>query len=594
MTIADIAASSQQDARLSADTFPPVEVHPLGSKAKVLLCSVFGPYARDDQYGSRSINPMELWHNQVTRLQGPFSLRMFHRSWGLMLIQANIQAPCACLDFPSMERFIEEIRDNHYDVIGISSILPNIIKVRKMCELIREHAPQAKIVIGGHITGLDDLGDRLDADHIVRGDGVRWFRRFLGEDDSAPIRHPQIWSGINTRSMGLNVPFDPRGTAAALIPSVGCPIGCNFCSTSAMFGGKGRHVNFYAQAEELFAVMCELEREMKVCSFFVMDENFLLNRKRAIKLLELMRRHEKPWAMYVFSSANAIRMYTMEELVGLGVSWLWLGLEGKDSQYGKLNNTDTRELVAELRHNGIRVLGSSIVGMENHTPENLGEAIDYAVSHDTDFHQFMLYTPVAGTPLYAEHRDNGTLLSEQEAPFEDTHGQYRFNFRHPHIPAGQETAFLLKAFSEDFRVNGPSVLRQVRTVLHGWRKYHNHPERRIRERFAWETEGVSTIFAGAVWAARRWFKGNLPLVKKLDDLLADLYHEFGLKARLSAPLIGRYILWTIGREDRRLKAGWTYEPPTFYDRNCDDAGFAPKASMLKAVSGIAKELQAAR
>ena len=35
------------------------EVHPLGSDAKVLLTSIFGPYARDDEYGSRAINPME-------------------------------------------------------------------------------------------------------------------------------------------------------------------------------------------------------------------------------------------------------------------------------------------------------------------------------------------------------------------------------------------------------------------------------------------------------------------------------------------------------------------------------------------------------
>src|ERR1035438_3327202 len=40
------------------------------------------------------LNPMELYHNQVTRAQGSFSLRMFHRSWGIMMIQENISAPC--------------------------------------------------------------------------------------------------------------------------------------------------------------------------------------------------------------------------------------------------------------------------------------------------------------------------------------------------------------------------------------------------------------------------------------------------------------------------------------------------------------------
>src|SRR5271157_5332597 len=94
-----------------------IQTHPKGSKARILLCSVFGPYAQDDAFGSRAINPMELYHNQVTRVQGPFSLRMFHRSWGLMLIQANVAAPCTLLDFPTRDRFIQELAENPYDVI---------------------------------------------------------------------------------------------------------------------------------------------------------------------------------------------------------------------------------------------------------------------------------------------------------------------------------------------------------------------------------------------------------------------------------------------------------------------------------------------
>jgi hypothetical protein len=76
---------------------------------RVLLSSVFGPFSVDDEFGSRAINPMELYQNQVTRAQGPFSLRMHHRSWGIMLIQHNITAPTTLLDFPTRERFVEEL-----------------------------------------------------------------------------------------------------------------------------------------------------------------------------------------------------------------------------------------------------------------------------------------------------------------------------------------------------------------------------------------------------------------------------------------------------------------------------------------------------
>jgi len=186
-------------------------------------------------------------------------LRMFHRSWGLMLIQANITAPTALLDFPQRDRFIQEIRENQYDIIGISAIMPNVNKVAHMCELIREHQPNAKIVIGGHIANMPMLADKVDADQIVQGEGVRWFREYLGEDAEAPITHPRIRSGIGARTMGVKLGEKPDDVAATLIPSVGCAVGCNFCSTSAMFGGKGRHVDFYKTGDELKEALKELD-----------------------------------------------------------------------------------------------------------------------------------------------------------------------------------------------------------------------------------------------------------------------------------------------------------------------------------------------
>jgi len=541
--------------------------HPLGSDARVLLSSVFGPYAQDDEYGSRAVNPMELYHNQVTRVQDVFSLRMFHRSWGLMLIQANVEAPCTLLDFPTRERFLDELRARRYDVVGISGILPNVTKVAWMCARVRERQPWATIVVGGHVANHPRLRERIDADHVVRGEGVRWFRRFLGEDASRPIRHPLVPSGIGARTLGVRLSGRPRDTAATLIPSVGCPMGCNFCSTSAMFGGKGRFTSFYETGDELYAVMLGMERAMKTRSFFVMDENFLLHRKRALRLLELMRQGGKSWALYVFSSANTLRLYGMDDLVGLGISWVWMGLEGKGSEYTKLEGADTLALVRELQSHGIRVLGSSIVGLPEHTPDNIDAAIEHAVAHDTEFHQFMLYTPIPGTPLHAEHERSGTLLGEDECPEADAHGQLRFNFRHPHIRDGQETEFLLRAFRRDFERNGPSVLRIARTFLQGWLRHRDHPEVRVRERYRRECADLPTVYAGALWASERWLRDQPVLVGKLRAAREGIEDAFGWRARLVAPLVGRFVLLAMRREQARLRRGHRYEPPTFYEAN---------------------------
>lgn len=541
--------------------------HPRGTKATILFSSVFGPYAQDDEYGSRTVNPMELYHNQVTREQGPFSLRMFHRSFGLMMIQANIDAPCTILDFPTLDRFIDELQTHTYDIVGITSIIPNYGKVKKMCELVRTYQPQATIVVGGHIANLPELSTIIDADHIVKGEGIRWFRKFLGQDENAPIQHPLTISGFGTRSFGITFPERPGETAAVLIPSVGCPMGCNFCSTSALFGGKGKFISFYESGDDLFSVICSLEAKLKVRSFFVMDENFLLHKARALRLLELMEQNNKSWTFYVFSSAGVLKSYDVEQLVRLGISWVWMGLEEANSQYAKLHGVDTRALVKQLQSHGIGVLGSTIIGLEDHTPYNIDKHIDYAVSHETDFHQFMLYTPLPGTPFYEQYKQEGILLSEQEFSPADTHGQYRFNYRHKNIPAGQETGLLRKAFQKDFAVNGPSLARMIRTELLGWKRYKNHSDPRVRSRFHWESNGLSTAMAGAVWAMKRWYRNDKPMLSKLTVLLNDLYKEFGLKSRIIAPLLGSVIHTTTKREAHRLSQGWTYEPPTVYEKN---------------------------
>ncbi len=542
-----------------------MKTHPKGSHARILLSSVFGPYAQDDEFGSRAINPMELYHNQVTRAQGSFSLRMFHRSWGIMMIQENISAPCSVLDFPTREAFARELTTNHYDIVGISSIIVNVLKVREMCRMVRELSPDSVIVVGGHVAAIPGLDAMIDADHIVRGEGISWMRRYLGEDENAPIRHPAIVSGLQTRIMGVRLPQRKGGTAATIIPSVGCPMGCNFCTTSAFFGGKGKFINFYETGDQLFDVMCKIEAELAVKSFFVMDENFLLHRERAMRLLERMKEAGKSWELSVFASANAIRKYSMVELVELGVSWIWMGLESPRSSYGKLQGHDLTHLTRELREHGIRVQGSTIIGLEHHTPDNIVQEIESAVDYETDFHQFMLYTPVPGTPLYQEMAKQGRLLSNID--YADIHGQYKFNFKHAAISREDSKRFLDWAFWRDFERNGPSLYRLCQTMLQGWQRYKDYPDPRVRERFTRQVKKMIGAYNAALWAMERDFKKvNRSVSEKIHKLRREVEKEFPVIARLTAASLGPVLLWSTRRETRRLAAGQTYEPPTFLER----------------------------
>ena len=535
------------------------------ARPRVLLTSVFGPFARDDEFGSRAINPLELYHNQVTRAQGPFSLRMHHRSWGIMLIQANISVPSAVLDFPTRERFIDELRSHQYDIVGISGIIVNVGKVREMCRLVRQHSPASTIVVGGHVTAIPGVEGMLDADHIVKGEGIRWFRAFLGESVDALIAHPAMRSSFGFRLMGLRAPRGGGDPAATIIPSVGCPMGCNFCTTSAFFGGKGRFVNFFDTGAELFEVMCNAERRLGVQTFFMMDENFLLYKKRALQLLDLMKRGGKAWSLFVFSSANAIRKYEMRQLVELGVSWVWMGVESARTDYSKLQGIDTIALTRELQAHGIRVQASTIIGMEHHTPVNLPQQIEHAVAHDADCHQFMLYTPVPGTPLHAGMQTDGRLLDGIDLA--DIHGQYKFNFRHEHVSRDDSKRWLDWAFQHDYDVNGPSVFRMMRTMFDGWQRYKTDTDPRIRARFAHEAAKLGHGYGAALWAMERYLRGsNSAVSDRILDLRQRIERDLGGLARAIDRLVGPILLWSSRRDAAAYPTGRPLEPQTFVDR----------------------------
>jgi len=241
-----------------------------------------------------------------------------------------------------------------------------------------------------------------------------------------------------------------------------------------------------------------------------------------------------------------------------------MGLESPNSMYAKLEGTDTHRLTRELRENGIKVLGSSIVGLEHHTPQNIPEEIDYAVAHDTDFHQFMLYTPVPGTPLYQEMAQQGKLLDVDLA---DIHGQHKFNFKHAAISADESKQFLDQAFVRDFEKNGPSLYRICRTTFEGWKQHRHHSDRRVRLRFEREISEVKAAYGGILWAMERKLEDtDRAISEKIRELRRQMAVEFGVAFRFATGLLGPLLLWTSRREEKRLALGKTYEPATIIER----------------------------
>jgi hypothetical protein len=150
----------------------------------------------------------------------------------------------------------------------------------------------------------------------------------------------------------------------------------------------------------------------------------------------------------------------------------------------------------------------------------------------------------------------------------DIHGQYKFNFRHAAISRDDSKRFLDLAFRLDFERNGPSLYRMSRTMLQGWKRDKDHPDPRVRERFAREVKKLSTAYEAALWAMERQFrKINREVSDQIQSLRQEIKREFPIVSRLTTATLGPILLWSSRREERKLAAGRTYEPPTFIQRS---------------------------
>jgi hypothetical protein len=285
--------------------------------------------------------------------------------------------------------------------------------------------------------------------------------------------------------------------------------------------------------------------------------------------------------LYVFSSANAIRKYDIRQLVELGIEWIWLGLESLDNAYHKLKGADTLSLAADLQSHGIRVHGSTIIGLEHHTPENIDGVIDHAVSHNTVFHQFMLYTAMPGTPLFRQLRGEGRILDD--VPLADIHGQFKFNFRHETISRDQSKAFLDRAFRRDYDVNGPSLFRLMANMFQGWKRYRHDPDERVRARVAGEAAQLRSGFGAAVWAMEQYLReSNRDVSDRIGTLRREIERELGGWAPLVNRAAGPFLLWSARRYARRYPLGRTLEPKTFVERR----NWTPAGASLSESCGI--------
>ena len=352
-----------------------------------------------------------------------------------------------------------------------------------------------------------------------------------------------------------------------IIPSVGCPMGCNFCTTSAFFGGKGKFLNFYESGRGTVRRDVRDGSDAGGAVVFRDGREFPAARTPRDGPAGAHESGGQGWALYVFSSANAIAKYTMQELVELGVSWIWMGLESPQSCYAEAAGRGHAALTrraAGARHQaaGIddRGVGASHAGEHRGRDRARGGA-RYGFPPVHAVH--------AGSGDAAVPADGGSRGGCWRAWIRRT-----FTGSSSSISARGDLAGGVEAIAG---LGVPAGFRDamVRACTGSagprWRDgggTKTIPDARVRERFAsGRCEACAARTAAALWAMERRFrKINREVSEQIHLLRREVEKEFGGRSRAVASVVGPILLWTTRREEKRLAAGQTYEPPVFVER----------------------------
>jgi hypothetical protein len=474
------------------------------NKPKVLLTSVCRPLG--ERYGDGPSVGYELLFGQVTRAQGLFSPRANHVHYSLEYVGENLEAPTTVLQYPTQRELIRELAKG-YDYVGVSFIMATFHRMKEAVALVRKHAPHSKIILGGYGTILSDDVLGPYADHICREEGVRFMRRLLGEPEiNMPYRHPLMVSRLRL--------FGKEASRTGMVfAGLGCPNGCDFCCTSHFF--KRRHVRLLPTGRDIYRV---IERYWDIepgMSMVVLDEDFLVNKKRALEFRDCVLQGGRPLSMFVFSSVRAISQYTVEEILEMGIDGFWIGYEGTRSGFAKQSGRPVDELFLELREHGIGILASMIVGFPYQTPAIIEEELDGLMALRPDLAQFLIYGPSPGTPFYERVMREGLLhqdlVDDRERYYRKCTG-FTAMVQHPTMTPEEIEAAQARCFEQDFRRLGPSIYRTIDTWLLGYQKLVASPNPFLRKkahRFAADVRrGYPVLLAGRVLgpsrAVRRW------------------------------------------------------------------------------------------
>jgi radical SAM superfamily enzyme YgiQ (UPF0313 family) len=347
-----------------------------------------------------------------------------------------------------VKAFIEDIAEPDWsfiensDLVCISTITSTAIKAYGMGQRLKTLG--IPVIMGGaHPTFLPD--ESLEyADFVIRGEGEHSLVKLLEHLGKGTPALTGI-NGLSYRDReGRNV-HNPSGEFIEDLDSLpepdfslvhkwnlsntypvstsrGCPYDCKFCSVIRMFGRSYRFKSVEATLKELTYVA-----SVSKATKFIVDDNFAANKRRTKEILRGMIAEgiKTRWSAQVRTDV-ARDPELLRLMADSGCHTLYIGFEsinpGTLEAYNKKQGLeDIISCIRTVRDHGIHIHGMFVLGADTDDVETIRGTADFATGHGIDTVQFLILTPLPGTPLFHDMMKSGRLLHTDWSKYDIQH-----------------------------------------------------------------------------------------------------------------------------------------------------------------------------
>jgi radical SAM superfamily enzyme YgiQ (UPF0313 family) len=327
--------------------------------------------------------------------------------WEAEIIDENVLDP----DGPG-----HRASDDGVDAVGIGAMTTQARRAYELADAYRRLG--VPVILGGlHASALPEEAAR-HADIVCRGDAEGTLPRALRDLERGGALPVYDWTDdpdapIATPRKDLLDPadylvFNPIQTTR------GCPHGCTFCTTPAIFGRKFRQRDIGEIVEEM-----RVARERFRSRVFIFsDDNVAGNHRWAMELFDAVRPLNVRWASQcdILISQNDRLLAAMRDSGCIG---LILGLESPKAGTLRLAGkryVDADEYlrrIAKIQSYGISIWGSFIFGFDTDDWHDCMDAVRFAQRARLCMSCYPILTPYPGTAIFEQFRAEGRLRTEQ-------------------------------------------------------------------------------------------------------------------------------------------------------------------------------------